>query len=622
MEIKLENNNYEPPVHGLRLLQVCIVLFFIIFCARFWYLQVHKGEEFAKLALENRMRTARTFAARGEIYDIKGNVLAENHIAFALALVRENAYDTTASLAQVSEWTGVPFEKIQERYVSGRRLTKAFEPIFLVQDLPFEQIAPIQAELYKWPGIEVVPRPIRNYPQKNNLAHIMGYVAEVKKEELENNEDYSLGDIVGRQGIEYVLEDRLRGVKAYKSMEVDVRGRVLNSKILEEAQSGNNVILNLDADLQKQIADIMGEYSGSVIVMEPDTGAVRAFVTKPSYDNNLFVTGFSRAEWDAVRNHPRFPLQNRTIQSVYPPGSVWKLMMVGMLLDNGIDPEEEVFCGGRYTLGNRTFRCWKDVGHGKMNMQDAVSSSCDVYFFDMAERFGIDLIERYAKASGFGRKTGIDLPHENSGLVPSREWKERRFSERWQTGDTINVSIGQGFTLVTPVQLAVFVGAVVNGGHLLKPQLLASEPTEIKGEFPFTLAHQQLIKDYMIKTVSGGFGATAKVLARDDVIIGAKTGTAQVVKLKMVGTRRQKNAEADFYERDHAWIGSFAEQGDKKYVVITMLEHGGGGSSAAGPVTKAVYELLFPKEIPEETSVGADGTSNPVFVDNSQRGEG
>jgi len=594
MQLKIESSTFTPPIHGLRLLQIAIVFLFLVLCSKFWYLQVHRGEEFTKLALDNRMRYEKTFVARGEIYDRNGVILAENHIAFAIALVREDTPDINASLAQISEWTKLPLERIRKRYEYDKGFGQVFDPIFLVQDLPFELIAPIQSELHRWPGIEIIPRPIRNYPQKNAFAHIMGYVAEAKPEELEKNETLALGDIVGRQGIEYVLESKLRGEKALTSMEVDAFGRILKKEVIQEAKAGNNVVLNLDAKLQHDIAKAMGDYSGSVVVLEPDTGAIRAFVTQPSYDNNLFVTGFSQKEWDAVRNHPRFPLQNRTIQSIFPPGSVWKLMMVGMFLENGVDPKETIHCSGSYTLGDRVFRCWRKWGHGKVDMERSIVSSCDVYYFIMGERHGIDEMERFARACGFGSKTGIDLPYENSGLVPSQAWKMKRENERWQTGDTINASIGQGYTLVTPIQLAVFIGALINDGKLLKPQLLASAKPYINNFIPIKDKHKKLIRKYMIETVEARAGATAWRLRRNDVTIGAKTGTAQVVKIKMIGDRRQKNHEMKFYERDHAWIGAFGEKNGERFVVVTMLEHGGGGASAAGPVTKEIFELLFP----------------------------
>ncbi len=600
MQLKVEKDVYVPPKHGLRLLLICILIFFLVFCARFWYLQVLRGDEFTKLSIENRMRSANTFAARGEIYDINGLILAENHIAFAITLVRENISDIDANLAQISKWTGEAYGKIQERFDDGKKVTQVFEPIILAQDLSFEKIASIQTELINWPGIEIIPRPIRNYPQKDIVAHIMGYVAEAKKDELQKDEELDLGDIVGRQGIELTLESELRGDKGLRIMEVDSGGRILQSDIIEEAKAGNNIVLNIDVGLQRNISEIMGEYSGSVVVLDPDTGAIKAFVTKPSYDNNLFVTGFSQYEWNLLREHPRFPLQNRTIQSSYPPGSVWKLMMAALLLENGVSPKEKVFCGGRHEVGNRSFRCWNEGGHGNVDMEKAIVASCDVYFFEMSERYGIDKIEEFAKKSGFGKRTGIDLPHENTGLVPSRDWKLKRINEKWQVGDTINTSIGQGFTLVTPLQMAVHISALINGGNLLKPQLIAHIPPTVVGKLPVQDANLDLIRQFMINTVEFVHsGATARVLNRPDMTIGAKTGTAQVVKLKLIGTRRLKNEEADFYERDHAWMGSFGEKDGKRYVIVTMLEHGGGGGSSAGPVTKAIYELLFPIQTAE-----------------------
>ena len=435
----------------------------------------------------------------------------------------------------------------------------------------------------------------RHYTQGEAFAHILGYVAEASESELAADPDLALGDTVGRQGLESVLEPILRGRKGLYRLEVDVLGRPLSRTLVEAPHSGHNVTLALDARLQHAVMDAMGDYSGCVVVMDPDTGKLLALVTKPSYDNNLFIGGLSQKDWDALRNDPRFPLQNRAIQSIYPPGSVWKLMMAGMLLEHGIEPSEKVFCPGTYTLGNHTFRCWRRWGHGQVDMAQSLIWSCDVYYYTMGEKLGIDNIEAFAKACGYGRTTGIDLPHENSGLVPSRAWKLRRFNEPWQGGETVNVSIGQGHTLVTPLQTAVFLASLINGGDLLKPQLLDDAPREIKGKSPISAAHRELILDYMVRTVEAE-GATAKILKRPDMRIGGKTGTAQVVKVQMQGERRLKAAEMEFLQRDHAWIGSWGEKNGRRIVVVTMLEHGGGGASAAGPVTKAVYDILFPRD--------------------------
>lgn len=594
MQGKIENKNYEPPRMGLFLLQFLIALLFVVFCARYWYLQIHRGEEFARLALENKTKIARVDAARGEIFDVNGVPLAENYITFAITIVREDVLDVYAALAQISEWTNTPYEEVINIYNKNRSLARSFDPI-IIAEVPFETIAAIQGQVHLWPGIYVIPKARRHYPQRNTLAHIMGYVAEATQEEIKNDERLSLGDIVGRQGLEYVLEDRLRGVKGIDAMEVDVFGRSLHREVINTSHSGQNIYLSIDIELQKNIEHIMGDHAGSVIVMNPDTGAIDALVTLPSYDNNLFVTGFSQKEWDAVRNNPRHPLQNRTIQSVFPPASTWKLIMAGALLEKGINPRDTAFCSGVFKLGNSQFRCWSKFGHGAVDLKHSIMYSCDVYYYEKSLELGIDYIADFAKKCGFGRRTGIELPHEARGNVPDREWKLKTVKERWQNGDTVNMSIGQGYLLVTPIQLSVYISSLLNGGKLLKPQLIKDAEPEVVGHTPISPEHCKMIADYMFATANEPRG-TARVIKTEGVITGGKTGTAQVVKVKMVGDRRKKNYEMDFQERDHAWLGAYAEKDGRRYVIVTMLEHGGGGSAAAGPVTRDIIRLLFPME--------------------------
>jgi penicillin-binding protein 2 len=325
--------------------------------------------------------------------------------------------------------------------------------------------------------------------------------------------------------------------------------------------------------------------------MEPDSGRVIALVTSPSYDNNAFTGGLSRREWGEISNHPRRPLLNRVIQSEYPPGSVWKLVMAGMLLREGVNPREKVRCSGQVQIGNQIFRCWKKEGHGDVDMMAAIVQSCDVYFYHWGERMGIDRIEAFARAAGFGDRTGIDLPYERRGVVPSKAWKRRRFKQPWMRGETLNVSIGQGQTLVTPMQIATFLSALMNGGKLLKPLLLADDSPQTRGELPIGPEARKFILESMRRTAESG---TAKILRRPDAVMGGKTGTAQVVKLKFAsGDRRLKAHEMAYEQRDHAWIASYGEKEGKRYVVVVMIEHGGGGSSVAGPAAKAVYEHLF-----------------------------
>lgn len=591
LKIQVESEGYQPPRGGAILLQVLVGLLFFVFVVRFWYLQMHRGAEFAQQAQNNRLRIERIFAPRGRIMDDQGKVLADNRTAYGLSLVREDCPDIPATLAQISAWSGIPLPQIWDKFRQDRFKVKSFEPLLMITDIDFDLVARIESEIYAWPGLEIVVRTKRSYPEKDLFAHVLGYVAEANEQEMAADSALAMGDLVGKQGLELELEKQLRGRKGLYDVEVDAHSRVLGKFLREEPRGGKEIRLSLDRDLQEAAWNALGGEAGCVVVMEPDTGKLRALVTSPAYDNNLFAAGISQRDWDALRTNSRYPLQNRVIQSVYPPGSVWKLVVAAMLLERGVNPRESVQCSGQVKLGNQIFRCWKRGGHGAQDMQNALINSCDVYFYQMGERMGIDKLEEFAKASGFGRPTGIDLPHEKSGLVPSKEWKRRRFGRPWVRGETYNVSIGQGYTLVTPVQMAVFVAGLLNGGELLKPQLLDDAQREVKGRIPAKASTLNFVVEAMRKTAGGG---TARVVGRKDADMGGKTGTAQVVKLKMAANdRRLRTHEMEYAQRDHAWITTWGVKDGKSYVVVVMVEHGGGGSSVAGPVARKVYDHLF-----------------------------
>lgn len=591
LKVQVDNDGYQPPRYGLVILQSFICLFFCVFIVRFWYLQVHRGPEFTRQAMDNRMRQERIFAPRGRILDMDDNVLADNRTAFGLSMVREDCPDIPATLAQISHWFNLPLSQIQDKYNQDRLRMKPFEPLLLVTDIDFDLVAKIESEIYAWPGLEIVVRTKRSYPYNELLSHILGYVGEANEQEMAVDSALAMGDLVGKSGLEYKLEKELRGSKGLYDVEVDAHARILGKTLREEPKGGREAKLALDLDLQQACWDALNGEAGSVVVMESDTGKIRALVTSPAYDNNLFAGGISRRDWEALRTNSRFPLQNRSIQSVYPPGSVWKLVMSAMFLEHGVNPKETVYCPGYARLGKQIFRCWKKSGHGSVNMEGSLIHSCDVYYYLMADRMGIDKIQAFAKKCGFGGLTGIDLPHEKTGLVPSKEWKKKRFKRPWVRGDTFNTSIGQGSTLVTPVQMAVYVAALLNGGHLLKPQLKDDEEVEIKAELPCKPEHLRFILNAMRKTATYG---TARVVNRKDADMGGKTGTAQVVKLKMsANERRLRTHEMQYAQRDHAWIATWGQKDGASYVVVVMVEHGGGGSAVAGPVAKKVYQHLF-----------------------------
>ncbi len=594
MSMQLDPEGYQPPKTGLWLLQGLVLLLFLIFLLRFWYLQVHHGNDFAKKSRDNRIRQAQIYAPRGLLRARHGELLAENRPAYGLGIVREDVKDIDATLRQISLWTSVPLENIEKRYKKGRRRTKAFEPLLVVPTLDFTQLAIIEANSLDWPGLEVMTRPQRYYPEGELFAHILGYVSEANEKELEATSELDLGDTIGKQGLELIKEDTLRGTKGLRQMEVDISGREYNSQTLEEPSAGSSVNLSIDLELQRIAAKQLEGQAGCVVVMNPDTGELYALVTTPSFDPNAFTRGLSHKEWGELRDNPKFPLQNRVIQSVYPPASIWKLLMAGLYLQEGIDPNETINCNGSYKLGNHTFRCWKKWGHGPQNLTDALVHSCDVYFYEMGQRIGIDKIEAFARKNGFGSKTGIDLPHERSGLVPSKAWKRRRFNQPWQGGETVITSIGQGFTLVTPVQMAIFISSLLNeNGELLKPNLFKNMPKTVQGISPLTRDQRDYIVKAMQETVEAKRG-TARILRTQKAIVGGKTGTAQVMKLKIdANDNRLKNEDLEYWQRDHAWMAAWAKFNGKKVVVVIMVEHGGGGSSTAGPMIRNILNYIY-----------------------------
>ncbi len=587
---------YQPPRLGLFLLQVLILLLFLVLCSRFWYLQILQGQKYSELAEANQMHTEEIRAARGIIFDRNFNKLARNDITFSISVNREYAPDVDYTLHSIASILGLEVKVLADNFNKAKRKLSYYAPVPVYDGLTYDQVAKIENKIMFMPGVSTHTNLRREYPYGASFAHILGYVAEATQEDMTEDKDLSLGDIVGRQGLEIEFEQTLRGAKGLYRDQRDVFGKILRRNMEIEPIAGTNVVLSLNVELQNKIIEIMGDYAGSVVVMDPHTGHIEALVTLPSYDNNLFVRGLSHEKWNEISTDLRHPLQNRTIQSMYPPASVWKLLMSALILEEGFSEHEKVYCSGSTKIGNREVQCWKRGGHGYVDMEDAIKHSCDIYFYDMSLKLGIDKISEFAFASGFGKPTGIEIPNEKGGLVPTKEWKLRRYNEKWQDGETVNVSIGQGQTLVTPLQIASYISSILNGGKILKPQILMSEKAEVSLETPTQKRHRDLIKKYMITTADTG---TAKVLKsiNPGIIIGGKTGTAQVVKLRMIGDRRLKNEEMEYFERDHAWIAAFTEHEGKDYVIVTMLEHAGGGSSAAGPVVRDVINFLYKDEI-------------------------
>jgi len=605
MKNLLSASSHIMPKHGAALLQFMVLGLFCLFAVRLWYLQIHLGEVFTEKSRNNQLRVEYLFAPRGFLRDRNGELLAVNEPAFALGLVREDCDDIPATLAKVAELTDIPLDRLNEIYNRNKPKVKSFEPLVLAPDLTFDTIAKIEGVSVRWPGLEILSRTRRKYNYGHLLSHVLGYVSEANETEMQADPTLSLGDFVGKQGLENRLDSALRGAKGKRLIEVDVTGRRLSQEQQGEPKAGEETFLSIDLGLQQLGHKLLAGKSGAVIVLDPDTGEVHALVSEPSYDSNMFTSGLSSAQWAQLRDDPLHPLQNRATQSVYPPGSVFKLVIAAAGLHYGvIDPKETVQCSGELALGSHVFRCWKHSGHGTVNFERALVESCDVYFYKLGMKLGVDRMSAFAKASGFGLPTGIDLPHEKGGLIASREWKLKRFGVRWTKGEDLNMSIGQGYTVTSPLQVARYIGALINGGKLMRPALIKGEAPQVTGQIPLTDAQAAIVKRAMVSTVEDPRGTCHRVLT-PGVLVGAKTGSAQVVRLTDELKRMGDNVPYRF--RDHAWMAGFGERGEKRFVVVAMVEHGLHGASGAGPVVKAMLDALFlgKKELPPQDVAGA-----------------
>lgn len=577
---------------GPTLLLVLVVVLFCVFGIRLWYLQIYKSDFYKSRAQENRTRQSTMFSPRGVIHDRDGVLLAENAPAYALAMIREDCPDIPGTLDQISRWTGQPRDELQKAFEIGRKRVKHFDEQVIVPNIPFDLVALVESHRLDWPGITIAVRPKRSYSHGPVMSHILGYVARANEEELNNDPDLQLGDDVGKQGVEFMLERHLRGTKGLEEFEVDASGRVLSSHVVSPPVMGQDLTLSVSLSLQEVATKALEGRVGSVVAMNADTGEVLTHVSLPGYDPNEFVVGISHSKWKDLLDDPLHPLQNRPVQSAYPPGSVFKLVVGALALETGtMKPSTTVFCSGKHKLGQREFRCWNKGGHGITDFRKSLRESCDVYYYQVGERLGVNAISDYATRCGFGVKTGVELPHERAGNMPTAEWKLSRMGEKWQGGETLNFAIGQGYTLATPMQVARFVAALVNGGKLLRPTLLRVDIPEVVGELPMRDSTRKMVIDAMVATVEEDRG-TARVLRRPGIRVGGKTGTAQVVKLKDKYEKKETH-EIPYKYRDHAWMAAFGEKDGRRYVVVAMVEHGGHGGSDAGPVAGAVLDALF-----------------------------
>ncbi len=582
----------------IRLSVILVTLLFLFVFSRLVYLQILKGGIYSKLSTSNRIRVTKLPAPRGIIFSKSGQVLVKNKPSFDLTLVPQDTENMSVVLEDISSLLGISNKTLKQR-VEKKRGRPPFEPITLKKELTWAEMSLILSRKMDLRGVSIDVVPTRLYGSSCRASHVFGFLGEISRDELNASERaYDIGDLVGKHGLERWGQSYLHGKKGGLQTEVDVYGH--RQKILAEIEPvpGSNMVVSLVPELQRQAEICLQEKRGAVVAMNPSNGEVLVLASSPGFDPNLFSRGIEYSEWQKLITNPDHPLLNRAIQSQQPPGSIFKIVtLIAALEENIVSPDFKVFCPGHFQLGNRTFECWKKEGHGMIDMRQALVQSCDVFFYTLALRVGIDTIAEYADMLGFGQLTGIELENEKKGLLPSPQGKRARLGTSWQKGETLNVAIGQGFLLTTPLQAATVYSGVINGGMIPKPRIVL----EVKGQlgrkiFPFEKVKEyslsQKTRDFIVDALSGvvndtkGTGGRARVRGID---VAGKTGTAQVASLK----DDEDEKETPRHLRDHAWFVGFAPAAEPEIVVCTLIEHGGHGGSVAAPVVQKILQTYF-----------------------------
>ncbi|MBS3785351.1 MAG: penicillin-binding protein 2 [Gammaproteobacteria bacterium] len=583
-------------IQGRIILVVCLAFVIAaVLVGRMATLQLFEYDRYAARSQDNRIRLAPIDPPRGNITDRRGKVLAENRPAFNLIIVPEQVSDINSLLRQLSAIVELT-PKDLARFQQARTSSRSFQEIALKFDLTDIEVARLANDRHRFPGVEVQPRLTRHYPFGGSASHVIGYVSRINEQELRDSDRtrYRNASIVGKTGIEKAYEDRLQGYLGIAQIETNATGRPLQVLHQDHPQSGEDIQLTLDMELQQAAEAALGNWRGAVVALEPQTGAILALVSQPVFNPNQMVAGLDQDTFQALANAPGQPLFNRAISGRYPPGSVTKpfLGLAGLATENfGI--HETLNCTGVYNLPNvsRTWRDWRPGGHGRIGFTQSVAQSCDIYFYELAHRMGIDLMHEWMTQFGFGQATGIDLPSERPGVMPSTEWKQNRLGEAWFPGETLNVGIGQGFMLSTPLQLASTTAMMANRGRPIRPHLLLSDNSEPPAPEleSLTLKDErlwQLAIDSMVETVHGRLGTARAVGADLPYKIAGKTGTAQVIGLGPDEEYDEEAIEERF--RDHAVFIAFAPADNPQIAVAVLVENGGSGSATAAPIGASV----------------------------------
>jgi penicillin-binding protein 2 len=582
-----------------RRLTYVLVLAFLALITRLLFLQIIQGERYTFLSENNRIRIKRIPGTRGMILDRTGQPMVDSRPSFDLLFVPEDTEAPENTLRVLARYLGRDENELLA-ILEENKQRPAFEEVVLGRDVDWPTVVAVESHQLDLPGVNLRARPRRSYVDGLTGAHVLGYLGEIGSSQLKMLKDqgYAMGDEIGQYGLERRWEEVLRGQSGGQQVEVDALGRRV--RVLHEVADvpGYTVHLTLDEQLQETAFEALKDKEGTIVALDVNSGAILAMVSTPAFDPNVFARGIKSDEWRELIKDRLRPLSNRATQGQYPPGSTFKIIMTIAGLEEGVlQPEARISDPGYYSFGNRQFRDWKKGGHGSVDLHKAIVESCDVYFYQLAPRIGIDRIAKWARAFGLGEKTGVALDDERSGLIPDSEWKRKKYRQPWYPGETVSIGIGQGYLTVTPLQLANMMATVANGGTLYRPRIVSKvesvDGTTIREYGPEkirTIAVSPTTLEQLrsaLADVVNGVGGTGGAARSSTVQIAGKTGTAQVLEMK---GGYVKTEQLTYFNRDHAWFVSYAPVQNPQIAVVVLVEHGGHGGSAAAPLAKKVIE--------------------------------
>lgn len=626
--VELKNHQREIYYFRLRLMLSLgfVLVMLVMLLLRFTYLQLIKHDHFETMAESNRIAVVPIVPNRGLILDRNGVVLARNYSGYTLEIASRKVANLEATINELSTLVDIQ-PKDRKRFKKLLAESRNFDTLPIRNRLSDEEVARFAAQRYRFPGVEIKARLFREYPFGQGTSHLIGYIGRINEKDVDQlKEDdiasnYLGSDYIGKTGLEQSYEKELHGTTGFEQVEVDAGGRAVRALSRSAPKSGNTLVLTLDAKLQEVAEQAFGAYRGALVAIDPNNGDILAFVSKPGYDPNLFIDGIDTENWEALNSSLDVPLNNRALRGQYPPGSTIKPFMALAGLHNKRSPGYTIGDPGYYTLpGNRhQYRDWKKGGHGSVDMFKSIVISCDTYYYGLATELGIDKIHSYLSQFGFGKKTGVDMEGEVSGLLPSQQWKMNRHKQIWYPGDTVSVGIGQGYNLVTPLQLASATATLANGGvgykphfvkHIERPSGNASERENAPSiDIHIDPQHIDLVKRAMEAVTKPG-GTAAGAGSGAPYRMAGKTGTAQVIGMKQ-GEKYDEKKISEYF-RDHAWFIAFAPVEKPTIALAVLAENGGHGGSTAAPIARKVLDYYLLGKIPQplQTVVEKEGAED------------